>query len=278
MMTEWNGWLPGGGPHDGLLKGQAALVAGGAGGIGEAVSRILAAAGAAIVVADFDAAKAAQVIESIKAAGGSASAVAADLRDEASVREAVDAAARAQGGGFDILANIAGGMHAHAPWAPLTETTTESWDAVTQINLRYVFWTCRAAIPVLEERGGGAIVNVGSVAALSASPGQSAYGAGKAAVLQLTKTLAVECGPAKIRVNAVSPGVTLTPPARKALASETGDAYRAATPLRALGVPEDIARAVLFFASPMSAHITGQDLTVDGGISANFPYAGLGGH
>jgi NAD(P)-dependent dehydrogenase (short-subunit alcohol dehydrogenase family) len=273
VKPEWRGWLPDGG----LVKGQVALVAGGAGGIGEAVSRILAAAGASVVVADFDAARAEAVSASLAADGGSALAVTADLRDEAAVAGAVERAAE-WGGRLDILANIAGGMHAHAPWGLLRDWTTESWDAIIQINLRYVFWACRAAIPVLEARGGGAIVNVGSVAALSASPGQSAYGAGKAAVLQLTKTLAVECGPSRIRVNAVSPGVTLTPPARVAMAGEQGAAFRAATPLRDLGTPEDIARAVLFFASPMSAHITGQELTVDGGISVNFPYAGLGGH
>jgi len=272
-MTDWNGWLPDGG----LLKGQVALVAGGAGGIGEAVSRILAAAGASVAVVDFDLSRAESVSASIAAGGGSALAVAADLRDEASVASAVEQAAQ-WGGGLDILANIAGGMHAHAPWGLLKDWTTENWDAIIGINLRYVFWTCRAAIPVLEARGGGTIVNVGSVAALAASPGQSAYGAGKAAVLQLTKTLAVECGPSRIRVNAVSPGVTLTPPARVAMASEQGDAFRAATPLRDLGTPEDIARAVLFFASPMSAHVTGQEITVDGGVSVNFPYAGLGGH
>lgn len=272
-MTEWNGWLPDGS----MLKGQVALVAGGAGGIGEAVSRILAAAGASVVVADLSGARAEEVAGAIGAAGGSALPVTADLRDEAAVAAAVERAAQ-WGGGLDILANIAGGMHAHAAWAPLRDWTTESWDAIMAINLRYVFWACRAAIPVLTARGGGAIVNVGSVAALSASPGQSAYGAGKAAVLQLTKTLAVECGPSRIRVNAVSPGVTLTPRARVAMAGEAGAAYRATTPLGDLGTPEDVARAVLYFASPMSAHVTGQEITVDGGVSVNFPYAGLGGH
>jgi NAD(P)-dependent dehydrogenase (short-subunit alcohol dehydrogenase family) len=276
MMTDWQGWLPGREGAGGLLKDRVAFVAGGAGGIGEAVTRILAAAGATVVVADAAADRAAEVADSVHRAGGSAIAVTADLRDEESAGRAVaEAADRA--GGIDVLANITGGMHAHAPWGPVRDWTTESWDAVVQLNLRYVFWTCRAVIPLLEARGGGTIVNVGSVAALSASPGQSAYGAAKAAVLQLTRTLAVECGPAGIRVNAVSPGVTLTPPARVAMAGETGDAYRAATPLRRLSVPEDIARAVLYFACPLSAGVTGQDLTVDGGISVNFPYAGLGG-
>lgn len=273
MMTDWQGWLPEGG----LLKDRVALVAGGAGGIGEAVTRILAAAGATVAVADFDAGRAKEVSASITAAGGSAAPVQTDLRDEESTVAAVAQAAEAHGG-IDILANIAGGMHAHAPWAPVRDWTTEHWDAIVALNLRYVFWTCRAVIPLMEARGGGTIVNVGSVAALSAAPGQSAYGAAKAAVLQLTKTLAVECGPAGIRANAVSPGITLTPPARVAMASETGDAYRAATPTRQLSVPEDLARAVLYFASPMSANVTGQDLTVDGGIGVNFPYAGLGGN
>lgn len=271
LMTEWHGWLPDGG----LLKDQVALVAGGAGGIGEAVTRILAVAGASVAILDAAADRATAVSRSIAAAGGSALAVACDLRDEHACSSAVGAAAE-RAGGIDILVNVAGGMHAHAPWRPVHEWTTESWDAVVHLNLRYVFWTCRAVLSGMAAAGAGAIVNVASIAGSFGSPNQSAYGAAKAALIQLTQTLAAEYGPSGIRVNAVSPGVTLTPSAARALAGETGDSYSAATPLRRLGRPEDIARAVLFFASPMSAQVTGQTLLVDGGISVNFPYPGLG--
>jgi NAD(P)-dependent dehydrogenase (short-subunit alcohol dehydrogenase family) len=277
-MTEWSGWLPGLLPGSGLLKDQAALVAGGAGGIGEAVTRILAAAGASVAIVDAAADRAAAVSDSIAAAGGSALPIVADLRDEDACARAVGEAAE-RTGGIDILVNVAGGMRAHAPWRPVHEWTTQTWDAIVDLNLRYVFWTCRAAIPGMAAGTGGAIVNVASIAGSFGSPNQSAYGAAKAGLIQFTQTLAAEYGPFGIRANAVSPGVTLTPPAARALDGEAGDQYRAATPLRKLGRPEDIARAVLFFASPMAAHVTGQTLLVEGGISVNFPYPGLGtGH
>jgi 7-alpha-hydroxysteroid dehydrogenase len=272
LMTEWHGWLPDGG----LLKDQVALVAGGAGGIGEAVSRILAAADARVVIADADADRAAAVSDSIVSVGGSALPLACDLRDEdACAAAAVEAAELT--GGISILANVAGGMHAHAQWRPMHEWTTETWDAVVHLNLRYVFWMCREVIPGMAAAGTGSVVNVGSIAASFGSPNQSAYGAAKAGLAQFTQTLATEYGPSGIRVNSVSPGVTLTPTAELALGGDAGDPFRAATPLTTLGRPEDIARAVLFFASPMAAQVTGQTLLVDGGISVTFPYRGLGG-
>lgn len=268
MSDEWSGWLP----DDGMLKGQVALVAGGAGGIGAAVSRIFSAAGAAVVVVDQDQTRAEALATDL--GGGGALALAADLRDSDQCAAVVERAA-AELGGLDIVANIAGGMHAHAQWRPLKEWTNQAWDTIVTLNLHYPFWIARAAIPHLEARGGGAIVNIGSVAAMFGSHNQSAYGAAKAALVQLTKSLAEECGPAGIRVNAVSPGVTLTPAAQATLTEPARDGLTAVTPLRQLGHPEDIARAVLFFASPMAHHITGQMLPVDGGVSVTFPYPGL---
>jgi 2-hydroxycyclohexanecarboxyl-CoA dehydrogenase len=260
---------------EGQLKGQVALVAGGAGRIGEATTQALAAAGATVVVMDYDQERTQALADQVTAAGGTALAVVADLREEEACQAAVDQVVADQGG-IDILANVAGGMASHAPWRPLTEWPTPAWEAIMHLNLGYVFWMCRAAIPALQARGGGAIVNVASVAGQFGSPNQSAYGAAKAGLIQLTQTLAVECGPAGIRVNAVSPGVTL-PPAAQAGLGAANEVWSAATPMGRLGQPEDIARVVLFFASPMSQHVTGQVLAVEGGISSNFPYPGLGG-
>ncbi len=128
----------------------------------------------------------------------------------------------------------------------------------------------------MKAAGGGAVVNVASIAGAFGSPNQSAYGAAKAGLISLTKTLALECGPAGIRVNAVSPGVTLTKEAQAAMPEASRASFTNMTPLRKLGTPEDIARAILYFASPMSQHVSGQMLFVDGGISASFPYHGLG--
>jgi NAD(P)-dependent dehydrogenase (short-subunit alcohol dehydrogenase family) len=271
MTASWNGWLPDGG----LLEGKVALVAGGAGGIGEATSRIMAAAGASVAVLDRDAEQAAAVTKTISESGGTALPITGDLHDEASCQAAIE---RVVGelGGIDVLANVAGGMSAHAPWRPITEWPTDTWDHISHLNQRYVFWMCRGAIPVMAARGGGAIVNVTSIAGSFGSPGQSAYGAAKAGLIQFTKTLAIECGPAGIRANAVSPGVTMTATAEATITDETRATLLGSTPLRRLCRPEDIARTVLVFASPMTEGVTGQMVGVDGGVSINFPYPSLG--
>jgi NAD(P)-dependent dehydrogenase (short-subunit alcohol dehydrogenase family) len=267
MAKRTNGWLP----DPRLLEGQVALIAGGAGGIGDATSRLLAAAGAAVVIADKDARLGEELASEIVSSGGAAHALVVDLLDEQACATAVDEAVSAFGG-VDILANVAGGMKKHAPWAHLRDTTTENWDALFNLNLRYVFWMCRAAIPAIEERGGGAIVNVASINGVIGGPNQSAYGAAKAGLINLTQTLAGECGRSGIRVNAVSPGLTLTEAAAKNVTGDVRKRLIQATPLQQLGRPEDIARAILFFASPMAEDITGQMLLVEGGISVNYPY------
>jgi NAD(P)-dependent dehydrogenase (short-subunit alcohol dehydrogenase family) len=271
MTEDWRGWLPDGQ----LLKDQVAVVAGGGAGIGAATTRILAAAGAAVVVIDNDRSAAAGAARQVRASGGAAVPLVADLRQEEACVAAINQAV-SELGGIDILANVAGGMSRHAPWRPLRDWPTETWDAIVHLNLRYVFWLCRAAIPAMERRGGGAIVNVTSIAGVFGAPNQSAYGAAKAGLINLTKTLALECGRAGIRVNAVSPGVTLTDAALVTMPEETRTELTAATPLQELGRPEDIARAVLFFASPISQHVTGQMLLVDGGASVVFPYHAIG--
>jgi NAD(P)-dependent dehydrogenase (short-subunit alcohol dehydrogenase family) len=270
MVDGWSGWMP----EPTLLKDRAAVVAGGGAGIGAATTRILAGAGATVAVVDNDRERADEITAEVAASGGSAVTVEADLRDEGSCGEAVGRAV-AELGGIDILANVAGGMHKHAQWQRMREWTTEAWDNIVHLNLRYVFWSCRAALPAMEARGGGTIVNVTSIAGLFGAPDQSAYGAAKAGLINLTKTLAVECGPSGIRVNAVSPGVTLTPAAQAAMPDDRRQRLSAITPLGELARPEDIARAIFFFASPLSERITGQMLVVDGGVGVNFPYPSL---
>jgi NAD(P)-dependent dehydrogenase (short-subunit alcohol dehydrogenase family) len=267
MAPRRDGWQPD--PH--LIEGQVALVAGGAGGIGEATTRLLAAAGASVVIADKFIEPAEKLAAEITADGRTAIAVEADLMDEAACAATVDQAVAAFGG-VDILANVAGGMRKHAPWAHLRDWTTEHWDAIFDLNLRYVFWMCRAAIPALEARGGGSIVNITSLNGVTGNANQSAYGAAKAGLINLTKTMAEECGPAGIRVNAVSPGMTLTEAASATVPDDVKARLSNATPLRRLGHPDDIARAVLFFASPMAEFVTGQMLLVEGGVSITYPY------
>jgi NAD(P)-dependent dehydrogenase (short-subunit alcohol dehydrogenase family) len=156
--TGWNGWAPG----DPLLADKIALVAGGGRGIGEATARILAAAGATVAVMDNERDRAESVAAAIEANGARAVPLVADLRDEAQCTEAVARVDR-ELGGLDVLANVAGGITQFAEWQHLQHWTTEEWDAVVHLNLRYVFWLCRAVIPIMEARGGGAIVSVTSI-------------------------------------------------------------------------------------------------------------------
>jgi 3-oxoacyl-[acyl-carrier protein] reductase len=270
--TEWSGWAP----DVPLLTGQVAMVAGGGRGIGEATTRILAAAGASVAVVDNEAERAEAVAGSLTADGADAIPVVADLRDEAACQGAIDAAVDAFGG-LDVLANVAGGTQ-QTEWRHLKHWSTEEWDAVVHLNLRYVFWLCRGAIPHLEARGGGSIVSVASISGVFGAPNHAAYGAAKAGLIQLTKTLAVECGRSGIRVNAVSPGAIATPATTATMSAERQATLSETTPLQRPGRPEDIARAILFLASPMAAYVTGQMILVDGGVSAKFPLGGIGTH
>jgi NAD(P)-dependent dehydrogenase (short-subunit alcohol dehydrogenase family) len=196
--------------------------------------------------------------------------VVADVLDEARSEPIVDAAVDTFGG-LDVLVNVAGGMNVFGNWAPLTDWTSAQWDAVVGLNLRYHFLLCRAAIPRLAERGGGAIVNVTSISGVFGAPNHAAYGAAKAGLIHLTKSLALEVGRLGIRVNAVSPGAVSTPATADRLTPERRQEMERTTPLQRAGVPEDIARAVLFLASPLADYVTGQMLLVDGGVGAKFP-------
>jgi 3-oxoacyl-[acyl-carrier protein] reductase len=152
---------------------------------------------------------------------------------------------------------------AYVPLKPLHEWSQEEWDFVVGLNLTYVFRIVRAVIPAMIEAGGGAIVSIASTAGLTGSPRMAPYGAAKAGVVSLTRSLAAECGQYGIRVNAVAPGTVAT-------ALTTSDAAEAAAvkiPLKRRAVPADIANAVVFLASPEAAYVTGQTLIVDGGLT-----------
>jgi 3-oxoacyl-[acyl-carrier protein] reductase len=271
--TPWSGWSP----DVPLLADKVAMIAGGGRGIGEATTRILSAAGAAVAVVDLEAERAEGVAASLTESGARAIPIVADLRDEAAAQGALDTTV-AELGGLDVLANVAGGMHQYGTWQHTHHWSTEQWDAIVHLNLRYVFWLCRGAIPIMEARGGGSIVSVTSISGVFGSPNHSAYGAAKAGLIHLTKTLAVEYGRSGIRANAVSPGAIVTPATMSTMSEERVATLSATTPLQRPGRPEDIARAILFLASPMAEYITGQMILVDGGVNAKFPLGGVGTH
>jgi 3-oxoacyl-[acyl-carrier protein] reductase len=251
------------------LDGKVAMVAGGGRGIGAAVSEYLAQAGAAVAVIDREANRANSTAARIVGNGGRARAVVADLLYGDGTTEVVTQTVE-HFGHVDILANVAGGSWAYVPSARLHEATDEEMDLVLSLNLRYVLRLCRQAIRVmLAQGGGGSIVNIASIAGAFSSPFSASYGAAKAGVISLTRTLAYEYGGDRIRVNCVAPGRIETPATPAAtLGSSDGREYAQTIPLGGVGNPIDIAKAVLFFASDLASYVTGQMILVDGGASA----------
>ena len=261
-----------------LLADKVAIVAGGGGGgIGAQTSRTLASAGAAVVVGDLEPERAETLREEIEGQGGRALAVTADVRTVEGAESIVEAALAAFGR-IDVLVNVAGGMHQHATWRPMAEWDEPSWDGVVSINLRYIFLLARAVIPVMVRQGdGGSIINITSISGVFGAPNHAAYGAAKAGLIHLTKSLCLEYGRQGVRCNAVSPGVVETAAVADALDDARRERMHRDIPLARGGLPDDIANAVLFFASPLSAYVSGQMLLVDGGVSVRFPLGIPGG-
>lgn len=252
------------------LPGRVAVVAGGGRGIGAAIARTLADAGARVAVMDIDADRAREVSDAIAADGHVALPITIDLRSDEAVRSAFEQV-RATLGPVTVLVNNAGGMTQHAAWGELVEWTDDAWDLIVSLNLRYVFLTCRAAIPQMREAGGGTIVNLASISGTVSAPRHAAYGAAKAGIVNLTASLAAELGPDRIRVNAVAPGGILTPASMAIMPPQELERFKASVPLGGPGRPKDVANVVLFFAGPASAHVTGQTLVVDGGATVTYP-------
>jgi len=248
------------------FSGQVAVVTGGASGIGQACVQVLAAARARVVVADRNLA-AAQAVAA--AAGGIA--VALDVGDDASVDAAV-AAVEAQCGGPHVLVNSAGVLQRTLP---PEELTLREWDFVARVDLRGTYLCCARFGAAMARRGGGAIVNIASVAGMGSGPLHS-YGPAKAGVINLTECLAAEWGPKGVRVNAVSPGFTHTPALDKGMATRTL-AMADNSALGRLIQPREIAHAVAFLASAQASAITGVNLPVDAGYLVATPWASYGG-
>jgi 2-deoxy-D-gluconate 3-dehydrogenase len=241
------------------LSGRHALVTGGGKGIGAAICRRLAEAGAVVTVADLDAAAGEDVAGEI---GGTF--VGCDITDAESVVAAV-ANANGGGAGIDICVNNAG---IYPTTGPLTDVSDEFVARMLDVNVRAQFSVTREVVK--EMPNGGAIVNLASIAGLSGGAGISAYAASKGAVIAMTRAFAKELGPRSIRVNAIAPGVIETPGVADQMAplKEAGidiASVVAGNPLRIAGQPDHIARAALFLASDLAAFVTGQTLVVDGG-------------
>ena len=252
-----------------VLAGKNALViGGGGGGIGRAITRGLAAAGSAIAVADVDGERADEAAAEIVADGGRAVGLTGDVRSREHVEGFVRRAAQ-ELGGLDVLVTVVGGQLSFVTPAPLHETTDDDWDLLFDLNLRYVARAVRAALRVFLAQGrGGTIVSVGSITGEAGSPMQAPYGAAKAGLASLARSVAAEYSRDGIRMNLVSCGPIATPVAR---AHQAGAADW--IPMGRPGEAHEVADAAVFLASSASSYVSGQSLVIDGGSTAVGPFS-----
>jgi dihydroanticapsin dehydrogenase len=250
------------------LEGKSAVITGASMGIGKGIATLFASEGARVVIADVDVQKGNETQKEIEAAGGNCLFVKCDVSNAGDVKEMVQKAVEFCGG-VQILVNNA------AIWRPgkVTDLTEELWDQVLGTNLKGVFLVSREIIPVMQKAGGGAVINIASVAGLVGAKGASAYNASKGGVVNLTRGMALDFAPDHIRVNCICPGLTDTAQGdmvvdHYAPGEDHHTAMKSWQPLEYLGTPQDIAKAALYFASDDSAFATGSIFVIDGGLTA----------
>ena len=241
------------------LSGHVAIITGAGAGIGRAIAETFAAAGAAVMVSDRDSDTAAKVAGAIQSAGGRAASIACDVTQEEDLNDLVQQTVAAWGK-VTLLVNNAGGGGPKPFDMPLADFI---W--AYQLNVFALFRLSQLCVPHMEAAGGGAILNISSMAGENKNQRMTSYGSSKAAVNHLTRNMAFDLGPKKIRVNAIAPGAIKTDALAKVLTPETEQAMLKHTPLGRLGEPADIANAALFLCSPAAQWISGQVLTVSGG-------------
>ncbi|MFH2006125.1 MAG: SDR family NAD(P)-dependent oxidoreductase [bacterium] len=246
----------------GTFEGQTVLVTGASRGLGRAIAVAFGRAGARVLAHHHvHEEEGARTMEAVEQAGGACSALQFDVRDREAVNSAVKEAV-AKHGAIDVLVNNAG----VAIDGPALFLSADDWEQVLAVNLTGTFHCCQAVMKPMLARGRGAIVNVGSVAGLHASPGQASYAASKGGIVALTRTLAAELAPRGIRCNAVVPGLLSTGLAER-LDHRIAEEKRRRIPLGRFGTGEEVAEVVLFLASDRASYLIGQAVVVDGGLT-----------
>ncbi len=249
------------------LANKVALVVGTGSGMGQATVTALAGAGANVACFDVDEAASAAASKIVEAAGGNTLSMSGDAINPADVERAV-AETKRELGSIDVVVSVVG--HG-AEGNRLLDTSDGVWNDTFDICLKPAVNSVRAAVPHMIEQGtGGAFAFIASIGGISGLPGQSPYSAAKAGLMSLVRTLALEYGMEKIRFNAVAPGIINTPAIERISTPEHRAEQGKLVPLRRMGLPEDVGKAILFLVSDLASYVSGQTLSVDGGVTAKY--------
>ncbi|MBP3656845.1 MAG: SDR family oxidoreductase [Clostridia bacterium] len=250
------------------LKDKVAIVTGSTSGIGIGIARLFAAEGAHVVVCGRREAKGQAVVDRITAEGGKASYHFLDLTDMSTIEKLINDTVETYGK-LDILVNNAANVG--LPDGRVDEVTLEMWDAIFASDLRGTFYAIRCALPHMQKNGGGSIINIGSMASCGGDLGATAYASAKAGVDMLTRSVALQYGKENIRCNCVRPGLIVTPENDAYVSQTVKDIFLSNIMVNRYGCPEDIGHACVYFAADESYFVTGQILTVDGGMNFHAP-------
>lgn len=251
------------------LSGKVAVVTGGGSGIGRAICERFAAEGAAVTVAELDAIRGRETAETISKNGGKAKFIQTDIRSEESIKKCV-AETVAAFGSLTLLVNNAAAFVIRG-----VEASAEEWETMLETNIRGTAFCVKHALPEIKKAGGGAIVNLGSISSVLGQGGMVTYNATKGAILTMTRCMAMDFGPANVRVNCLCPGNIKTPALvnhMKSLGKNYEDAEKEMIPnnfLGRVGKPEEVAACAAFLCSDEASYVTGAALFVDGGYSAH---------